>query len=118
MSAHGDQPSVDELEMPYCVSPGARNDTVTAGALGEMDRLARGDGTLGRAIGRGERVANARAGPTGGRKAPPCRVWPPAVLYRFGEPASRPKGQTAMQTPHTPPSPSCLSVSRSHAFTS
>ena len=39
-------------------------------------------------------------------------------LYRLGEPTLRPHGQTAMQTPQTPPRPSCLSVSRSQALTS
>lgn len=39
-------------------------------------------------------------------------------FYRLGGLTSRPTGQTAMQTPHTPPSASCFSVSRSQALTS
>lgn len=37
-------------------------------------------------------------------------------FYRLGELTSRPTGQTAMQTPHTPPNSSCFSVSRSQAL--
>ena len=63
-------------------------------------------------------VADSPVRPTVGRQALLRRARSLTLLHRLGELTSRPTGQTAMQTPHTPPSPSCLSVSRSQALTS